>query len=734
MKKFVSFFGILPWFAALFLSVLVAGCGGSGQAPILGIGSGVATFVPTVTSVAPLPNAVGVPINTKVITAAFSKAMDPSSLSNSSFTLNCPAGTPVNGVVSYVAASNLAILTLPAATNLPANTLCTATVTTGAKDTTGVPLAASFIWTFTTGSTSDNTAPQITATTNANGAVGVAINAKGGATFSESMAPLTMTNVNFAMKETVTNAPVAGTVSYSGVNAVFTPSANLKNSTQYTLTMKGGAGGVTDLAGNPMASDYVWSWTTGTLTDTTAPRVTATINANGAVGVAINTKAGATFSESMAPLTITNVNFAMKETVTNAPVAGTVSYSGVDAVFIPLANLKNSTNYTLTIKGGVGGVTDLAGNPMASDFVWSWTTGALADTTAPTVIVVNPAEGAVNVATTSTVNATFSEAMDSLTINTSSFTVGGVTGTVAFNSASRIATFTPLINLAANTIYTATVTTATKDLAGNALAVNKVWSFTTAAAPIVIAPAINLGAASTFGTFGGSAGMTNTGIQTILNGDIGSIATGTSMVTGFHDSLDIYTETPANKGAVNGKIYTCTNSTTGPTSAGPNAASCAIATQARLDAQAAYLALVAMPPGANPGANLANLTLAPGVYTSPSGSFLIEGGNLTLDAQGNANAVWVFQMATTLTVGGPGAAAPQSIILAGGAQAKNIYWQVGSFATINAAGGGTMVGTIISQNGASFSTAGNVNVVTLQGRVISLGASVTLVDTVINTP
>ena len=622
MKKFVSFFGILPWFAALFLSVLVAGCGGSGQAPILGIGSGVATFVPTVTSVAPLPNAVGVAVNTKVITAAFSKAMDPSSLSNSSFTLNCPAGTPVNGVVSYVAASNLAILTLPAATNLPANTLCTATVTTGAKDTTGVPLAASFIWTFTTGSTSDNTAPQITATTNANGAVGVAINAKGGATFSESMAPLTMTNVNFAMKETVTNAPVAGTV----------------------------------------------------------------------------------------------------------------SYSGVDAVFIPLANLKNSTNYTLTIKGGVGGVTDLAGNPMASDFVWSWTTGALADTTAPTVIVVNPAEGAVNVATTSTVNATFSEAMDSLTINTSSFTVGGVTGTVAFNSASRIATFTPLINLAANTIYTATVTTATEDLAGNALAVNKVWSFTTAAAPIVIAPAINLGAASTFGTFGGSAGMTNTGIQTILNGDIGSIATGTSMVTGFHDSLDIYTETPANKGAVNGKIYTCTNSTTGPTSAGPNAASCAIATQARLDAQAAYLALVAMPPGANPGANLANLTLAPGVYTSPSGSFLIEGGNLTLDAQGNANAVWVFQMATTLTVGGPGAAAPQSIILAGGAQAKNIYWQVGSFATINAAGGGTMVGTIISQNGASFSTAGNVNVVTLQGRVISLGASVTLVDTVINTP
>jgi hypothetical protein len=87
-----------------------------------------------------------------------------------------------------------------------------------------------------------------------------------------------------------------------------------------------------------------------------------------------------------------------------------------------------------------------------------------------------------------------------------------------------------------------------------------------------------------------------------------------------------------------------------------------------------------------------------------------------------------------LTVGGPGAAFPQSIVLAGGAQAKNVFWQVGSFATINAAGGGTMVGTIISQSGASFSTVGNTTPVTLQGRVLSLGASVTLVDTVINVP
>jgi hypothetical protein len=91
-------------------------------------------------------------------------------------------------------------------------------------------------------------------------------------------------------------------------------------------------------------------------------------------------------------------------------------------------------------------------------------------------------------------------------------------------------------------------------------------------------------------------------------------------------------------------------------------------------------------------------------------------------------------MASTLTVGGPGAAAPQSVILAGGAQAKNVFWQVGSAATINAGGGGTMVGTIISQAGATFSTLGNTAITTLNGRVLSLNASVTVVDTVINVP
>lgn len=259
-----------------------------------------------------------------------------------------------------------------------------------------------------------------------------------------------------------------------------------------------------------------------------------------------------------------------------------------------------------------------------------------------------------------------------------------------------------------------------------------------ALAPVVPVPAtaITLASASPFGVFGGSAGVTNQGLNTVVNGDVGTTAVSTA-VTGLHDPGPgcTYTETGLNAGLVTGLIRTAAPP---PTIACPSegtAATFAIATQARADALVAYNTLAGLPAGPNAGAgNLANLTLPPGVYTAAAGSFKIEGGNLTLDAQGDPNARWVFQMPTTLTVGGPGAAFPASVVLAGGAQAKNVYWQVGSAATINAGGGGTMVGTIISQAGAAVSTAGNAALVTINGRVLSLGASVTLVNTVINVP
>lgn len=383
--------------------------------------------------------------------------------------------------------------------------------------------------------------------------------------------------------------------------------------------------------------------------------------------------------------------------------------------------------------------------------------GQVCPVAGPSVTVTDPTNGN-QVATISTIGvanggklitASFSEAMDPATINAANFQLapdGGsvlIPASVRYDAAAKVATLTTSSALAASTAYTALIQGPVSNGTKIPLGCSYSWKFKTAAVAVPGLPPVNLLSASRFGVFGGTAGMTNTGIQTVIAGsngataDIGSTATGTSAITGFHDSNgDIYTE-PPHSGNVTGKIYSCTVSTTGPTSAAVNPASCTTATNALADALAAYNVLVALPVGPNPdqgAGSLANLVLAPGVYKAAGGSFKLQGGNLTLDAQGDANATWVFQMATTLTVGGPGAAFPQSVVLVNGAQAKNVFWQVGSAATINAAGGGTMVGTILSQAGAVFSTAGNTTLLTLNGRALSLGASVTLVNTAINVP
>jgi hypothetical protein len=301
-----------------------------------------------------------------------------------------------------------------------------------------------------------------------------------------------------------------------------------------------------------------------------------------------------------------------------------------------------------------------------------------------------------------------------------------VSGAVTYSGST--ASFTPSSNLLASTVYTATITTGAKNVAGLSLVNNYVWSFTTA----INANLPVLGSAARFGAFGGNAGITNQGLNTIINnGGIGTTAAST-LVTGFHDGLtgDVYTETPLNVGDVTGGIFTA------PPAPG-TATSMTIAQNGLNDAQTAYNSIspASKPGGIDPGAGeLGGLTLPPGVYKSASGTFKISNGDLTLDAQGDPNAVWIFQTAAGLTVGIAGPTGARNVKLINGGQPNNVYWYVGSAATINAAGGGIMVGNIIAYSGVTFSTPGVAVQTVLDGRAISLVASVTMVNTTINVP
>ena len=560
---------------------------------------------------------------------------------------------------------------------------------------------------------------------------GVATSTDVSATFSQPMTAATVTS-SFSL---ACAGAVTATVSYDATSqtATLTPASALPAGATCQATI---AATATAASGIALAAPFTWTFVTAASADVTRPTVIATLPAKAASAVATNTRITAAFSEAMAASSVSAATFQVTDTTRGTTVSGTVTYTAA-------SNTATFTPSTMPLAGGdvftariTAAATDLAGNglagspaalPAASDYVWTFTTATTTDTTAPTVAAVSPLDGSIGNCLTKTVTATFSEAMDPTTVTASSFvvTAGGVAvaGTVSYDTVAMLATFVPSApaGFAPNTAFVVTVTTAVTDLAGNALAADKVWGFDTGAQACTTGVA--LGGAATFGAFGGAAGVTNQGINTVVNGDLGSTAACT-LITGFHDALHVYTQTPLNVGAVNGAIDCAPPAPGTP-------ATMTIATQARADAQTAYDNLAAMPPGSDPGAGqLGGITLLPGTYTSALGTFDITTGDLTLDAQGDSNATWVFQSAAALTVGLP--ATPRHVLLINGASARNVYWQVGSAARIET--GSLMVGTIIAPAGVTVSTAGQTIQTTLVGRAIGLTASVTLVNTTIVAP
>ena len=309
----------------------------------------------------------------------------------------------------------------------------------------------------------------------------------------------------------------------------------------------------------------------------------------------------------------------------------------------------------------------------------------------PTVIATGPADDASNVSVNKRVTATFSRAMSATTITATSFTVrqgaNPIAGAVSYTGATSTATFIPTSPLDLSLEYTGTITTAAADPQGNTLASDHVWTFTTGACSL---ETVALRSATGVGILGGST-VTNTG-PTSVTGDLG-VSPG-SAVTGFPPGILIGMQQAGT-----------------PTSA-----------QAMGDLTTAYddAAGRSLCPITIAG-NLGGMTLAPGLYKSTS-SLEISSGDLTLDAEGDADAVFIFQMASTLTTS-PG----RQVILAGGARAENIYWQVGSSATL-----GTTTafhGTIMADQAITLGTGA-----TLNGRALARIAAVSLDSNTVVTP
>ena len=567
-----------------------------------------------------------------------------------------------------------------------------------------------------------SSAPTVTSTVPANGDTGVQINRRITATFSEAMDPAT-TTAPAAFKVTGPLATaVTGTITYAGLTAVFTPSSALAVNSLYTATI---TTAVKSLAGIAKAADFNWSFTTGLTADTTAPTLISTGASNGATGLPINRDATATFSEAMDPATLASP--ATSFTLTCAapcvsPVAGVVTYIGNTATFNPNSDLDPLTTYTVTITTGAK---DLAGNALVSGLIpnpWSWTTGATADTTAPTVIITNPADLATNVPVDKKINATFSEDMNLVTMITANFEVketvslNDVLGTVAYDVQNDIATFLPQTNLTPDTDYTVTVTNGAKDLADNALVVPAVgglpkpnpWTFRTAAASVPAEPlAINLRGAASFG-IASRAGLTSTGV-TVVNGDIALHPTATCTdATGNAGAsqtclVKIYSS-PTGM-TVNGSIYFAGDPFDNGGTANSVTNDLNIAWtegQNKTDTQGAIAA-----------DEIGGKTFIPGVYHNATLG-LAANGVATLDAQNDANAIFIFKVDSSFVDSGT-LLLPSRIDLVNGAQARNVWFVTGLDITIGS--GTTWNGNILAGRDATILDGSTVN-----GRVLG-GAS-----------
>lgn len=320
---------------------------------------GADTTAPTVSTPQPVAGATDVVLN-PLIKATFSESVV-NAFVNASSCLVIQSGTssPVACTVGYDTPSMAAIITPD--TLLP-DTEYTVTITTAVQDMAEIPMAADYSWTFTTGTDQGNELPQVADTTPAADATGVDVHTVIGASFTKAMAPSTINDTTFSVNDGTSN--IAGTISYSGLTATFTPTAALAYETLYSVTI---AAGVQDLAGDQMASDHTWSFTTSL---NLPPQVVANHPVDGATGVDPGAVAiSVTFSEAMDPATLNNTTFLVNDG--NGNVAGTVSYANSIATFRPDSALASSTLHTVTITSEVQ---DLAGNSMLNDHDWSFTT------------------------------------------------------------------------------------------------------------------------------------------------------------------------------------------------------------------------------------------------------------------------------------------------------------------------------------------------------------------------
>lgn len=322
--------------------------------------------------------------------------------------------------------------------------------------------------------------------------------------------------------------------------------------------------------------------------------------------------------------------------------------------------------------------------------------------TSPRVLSNTPANGATGFAINGSISVTFSEAMDPGTLDSSSFKLtSGATairGTVIATGTTAV--FWPAAYLANDGAFTATITTDANSESGVALDGEHAWNFASGNA---LAPGqpVSLGVAGDFVL------LAKSGLSTVppsaITGNVGVSPVAATYITGFSltaDATNVFSTSPQ----VTGKVYAADYAKPTPSNM----------TTAISDMELAFTDAAARAPDATElgAGNIGGMTLTAGVYKWGTG--LLIPTNVTLS--GDANAVWIFQIAQDLTV-----ESAASVILTGGAQAKNVFWQVAGRVELGTTS--HLEGTILTQTSATLRTGASIKGRVMAQTAINLDAS-----------
>ncbi len=426
------------------------------------------TVAPTVTSTAPANGATGLPVSL-VITATFSEAMDPATISTDTFLLTDSAADPVAGTVGHDAESKTATFTPAAA--LTYDTSYRATLTTGIMDVAGNALVSAYTWAFTTGApgrivlVNDEWVLADAGFSEPNDPCAFALNAAGWFTGGSPGTFLVYSNdqglIGSSLASCMRNAGHTWTVSTSAT-------LDLPTLHTYDAVFLGGV-----LADNTVLTDYVNSGGNVYL-----------LGGSGGSGSWGPSQEAAAWNPFLADFGLRLADDGWNSISGSIPIASSHPifagvdhlYQGVGQTIFDISPSDPHSRVLIAVPEGEGGL-------------YAVFDGRL-DAAPPTVTSTTPANGATGAPVDGTVAVAFDEAMDHSTINAVTFLLkdsgdNPVSGTVTYEDASKTATFTPATPLGYRTTYSATITAGVKDFYGNAMATDYTWSFSTARERVV---------------------------------------------------------------------------------------------------------------------------------------------------------------------------------------------------------------------------------------------------------